>query len=150
MVGFHGEYEATVDSKGRFLLPSALKKQLPEGENRFILSRGFENCLTLYPMKTWEAILEKFKKLNQFDPKVRQFTRQFLNGATEIELDGAGRMMLSASFKAYASITKDVVIAATLDKFEIWDAVKYNEAISKLSAEDFSNLANEVMSDDKM
>ena len=147
MNGFHGEYEATVDSKGRFLLPSSLRKQLPEGETRFILSRGFENCLTLYPMKTWESILEKFNKLNQFDPKVRQFTRQFLNGATEIELDGAGRMMLSTTFKAYASITKDVVIAATLDKFEIWDAVKYNEAISKLSAEDFSNLANEVMAD---
>ena len=60
MNGFHGEYEATADPKGRFLLPGALKKQLPEGEVKFILSRGFENCLTLYPMKTWENILEKF------------------------------------------------------------------------------------------
>lgn len=145
MNGFHGEYEATVDPKGRFLLPSALKKQLPEGEVRFMLSRGFENCITLYPMQTWEAILEKFKKLNQFDPKVRLFTRQFLGGATEIELDGAGRMMLSASFKEYAAINKDVVIAAVLDRFEIWDAVKYKKLFDSLSSGDFSNLANEVM-----
>ncbi len=147
MIGFHGEYEATVDSKGRFLLPSALKKQMPEDEKRFILSRGFENCLTLYPMQTWAAILEKFNKLNQFDPKVRQFTRQFLNGATEVELDAAGRMMLSNTFKAYAGIVKDIVIAATLDKFEIWDAAKYNEEISKLSTIEFSNLAKDVMAD---
>ncbi|MBC7722067.1 MAG: division/cell wall cluster transcriptional repressor MraZ [Pedobacter sp.] len=145
MNGFHGEYEATVDPKGRFLLPGALKKQLPEGEIRFILSRGFENCLTLYPMKTWEKILEKFNQLNQFDPKVRQFTRQFLGGATEIELDGAGRMMLSAGFKEYAAITKDVVIAATLDRFEIWDATKYKKLFDSLSSADFSNLAKEVM-----
>ena len=145
MNGFHGEYEATVDPKGRFLLPSALKKQLPEGEVRFMLSRGFENCITLYPMPTWVAILEKFKKLNQFDPKVRLFTRQFLGGATEIELDSAGRMMLSASFKEYAAINKDVVIAAVLDRFEIWDAAKYKKLFDSLSSGDFSNLANEVM-----
>ena len=145
MNGFHGEYEATADPKGRFLLPSALKKQLPEGEVKFILSRGFENCLTLYPMKTWENILEKFNQLNQFDPKVRQFTRQFLGGATEVELDSAGRMMLSASFKEHAGIVKDLVIAATLDRFEIWDATKYKQLFDSLSSEDFSNLAKEVM-----
>lgn len=145
MNGFHGEYEATVDQKGRFLLPGALKKQLPDGETHFILSRGFENCLTLYPMKTWEKIIEKCNQLNQFDPKVRQFTRQFLGGATEIELDSAGRMMLSAGFKEYASITKDVVIAATLDRFEIWDVTKYKKLFDSLSSEDFSNLAKEVM-----
>ncbi len=145
MTGFHGEYEATVDAKGRFLLPGALKKQLPEGGSRFILSRGFEKCITLYPIKTWEKILEKFNQLNQFDPKVRQFTRQFLGGATEVELDTAGRMLLPASFKEYASITKDVVIAATLDRFEIWDAEKYKQLFDSLSSEAFSDLAKEVM-----
>ena len=87
MNGFHGEYEATVDAKGRFLIPGGLKKQLPEGEGRFILSRGFEKCLTLYPLASWEKIVAKISQLNDFDPKVRQFRRQFLGGATEIELD---------------------------------------------------------------
>jgi MraZ protein len=77
MNGFHGEYEATVDAKGRFLIPGGLKKQLPEGEGRFILSRGFEKCLTLYPLASWEKIVAKISQLNDFDPKVRQFRRQF-------------------------------------------------------------------------
>ncbi len=145
MNGFHGEFEATVDAKGRFLLPGALKKQLPEGEVRFMLSRGFENCLTLYPIKTWEKIIEEFTHLNQYDPKVRQFTRTFLGGATEVELDAANRMMLTATFKNYAGISKDIVIAATLDRFEIWDAAKYKQLFDDLSSESFSNLAKEVM-----
>lgn len=145
MMNFHGEYEATIDAKGRFLLPGALKKQLEEGEVKFMLARGFERCITLYPMKTWNEIMDKFSKLNQFDPKVRQFTRQFLGGATEIELDSAGRMLMPASFKEYGTIGRDVIIAAVLDKFEIWDAVKYKKLFEEVSPTEYSNLAKEVM-----
>jgi MraZ protein len=145
MNGFHGEYEATVDAKGRFLLPGGLRKQLPEGEGRFILSRGFEKCLTLYPLKSWELIIVKISQLNDFDPKVRQFRRQFLGGATEVELDSAGRLLLPASLKEFAGLQKDVILAAALDRFEIWDSVKYKQLFEDLSSEAFSNLAKEVM-----
>lgn len=145
MNGFHGEYEATVDAKGRFLLPGGLKKQLPEGESRFIVSRGFEKCLTLYTMKSWETIIAKINRLNDFDPKVRQFRRQFLGGATEVELDTAGRLLLPASLKEYASLQKDIVLAAAIDRFEIWDAAKYKQLFEDFSPEDFSNLAKDVM-----
>ena len=145
MQGFHGEYEATVDAKGRFLLPGALKKQLPEGESRFILGRGFEKCLTLYPLKSWEIITSKIAQLNEFDPKVRQFRRQFLGGATEVELDSAGRMLLPGFLKEFAGLGKDIVLAAALDRFEIWDATKYKQLFEDFSSEDFSNLAQEVM-----
>ncbi|MGL6068118.1 MAG: division/cell wall cluster transcriptional repressor MraZ, partial [Sediminibacterium sp.] len=147
MNGFHGEYEATVDAKGRFLLPGSLRKQLPEAENRFILSRGFEKCLTLYPLKSWELIIAKISLLNDFDPKVRQFRRQFLGGATEVELDTAGRLLLPASLKEFAGLGKDIVLAAALDRFEIWDAVKYKQLFEDFSPEAFSNLAQEVMTD---
>ncbi len=60
MPTFFGEYEATVDAKGRFLLPGGFKKQLPEGENKFVINRGFEKCLTLYPIKSWEPIVQEF------------------------------------------------------------------------------------------
>jgi MraZ protein len=146
MNGFHGEYEATVDAKGRFLLPGGLKKQLPEGEGRFILNRGFEKCLTLYPIKSWELIIAKISQLNDFDPKVRQFRRQFLGGATEVELDSAGRLLLPASLKEFADLTKDIVVAAAIDRFEIWDATKYKQLFEDFSSEAFSNLAHEVMS----
>ena len=147
MQGFHGEYEATVDAKGRFLLPGGLKKQLPEGESRFILSRGFEKCLTLYPLKSWEIIIAKISKLNDFDPKVRQFRRQFLGGATEIELDGAGRMLLPGTLREFAGLNKDIVLAAALDRFEIWDASKYTQLFEDFSPDAFSNLAQEVMAE---
>ena len=149
MNGFHGEYEATVDAKGRFLLPGGLKKQLPEGEGRFILSRGFEKCLTLYPLKSWELIIAKISQLNDFDPKVREFRRQFLGGATEIELDSAGRMLLPPSLKEFAGLTKDIVLAAALDRFEIWDSTKYKQLFDNFSPEAFSSLAKEVMTDKK-
>jgi MraZ protein len=145
MSGFHGEYEATVDAKGRFLLPGGLRKQLPEGESRFIISRGFEKCLTLYPLKSWELIIAKISQLNDFDPKVRQFRRQFLGGASEVELDNAGRMLLPPSLKEFAGLSKDIVLAAALDRFEIWDAIKYKELFEDFSSDAFSDLAKEVM-----
>jgi MraZ protein len=145
MSGFHGEYEATVDAKGRFLIPGGLKKQLPEGEGRFIISRGFEKCLTLYPMKSWELIIARISQLNDFDPKVRQFRRQFLGGATEVEMDSANRLLLPPSLKEFAGLGKDIVLAAAMDRFEIWDAGKYKQLFEDFSSEDFSRLAEEVM-----
>ena len=108
MSSFHGEYEITVDSKSRFLLPGGLKKQLPETDTRFILGRGFEKCLSLYPMKSWKPIFSQISELNQFDPKTRQFTRYFLNGATQIELDTANRLLLPKNLMEYAGLTLPV------------------------------------------
>ena len=145
MIGFLGEYEATLDAKGRFLLPGGLKKQLPDGENRLVISRGFEKCLNLYPIKTWESIVEKLSKLNDFDAKVRQFKLLFLGGATEVELDSAGRMLLPPSLKEHAGLNKDIVLACSLDKIAIWDAGKYKQFFEEFSSEAFSSLAKEVM-----
>jgi len=91
-----------------------------------------------------------FADSNDFDPKVRQFRRQFLGGATEIELDNAGRMLLPPSLREFAGLAKDIVLAAALDRFEIWDASKYKQLFEDFSPEAFSELAHEVMtSNDK-
>ena len=140
-----GEYEATVDSKGRFLVPGGLKKQLPEGDNRMVISRGFEKCLTLYPMASWEPIVERIRKLNDFDPKVREFKRLFLGGATEVEMDAAGRLLLPQQLKDFAGLSKDIVLAADLDKINIWDSSKYKQFFEDFSPEAFSSLAADVM-----
>jgi MraZ protein len=148
-MNFLGEYEATIDSKGRFLLPGSLKKQLPEGENNFVISRGFEKCLNLYPIKTWEGIMARIRNLNDFDPKVRQFKLFFLGGATEVELDSAGRVLLPPSLKEFAGLSKDIVLASNVDKINIWDAVKYKQFFEEFSSEAFSGLALDVMGNEK-
>jgi len=145
MVTLLGEYESTLDAKGRFLVPGGLKKQLPEGENRFVISRGFEKCLTLYPVKSWEPIVDRIRQLNDFDPKVREFKRLFLGGATEVEMDAAGRLLLPPQLKEFAGLSKDIVLAADLDKINIWDAGKYKQFFEDFSPEAFSNLAADVM-----
>ena len=116
MTGFLGEFEATLDAKGRFLLPAGFKKQLPESEtSRFVINRGFEKCLALYPMRTWEPLFAKITGLNEFDPKQREFRRAFLNGATYVEPDTAGRILLPPSLKAYADL--QTVISQAVKQF---------------------------------
>ncbi|MGG9970359.1 division/cell wall cluster transcriptional repressor MraZ [Ferruginibacter sp. SUN002] len=146
MIGFLGEYEVTMDAKGRFLLPAGFKKQLPEeGNNLFVINRGIEQCLSLYPIKSWEPIFANISKLNDFDPKVRDFRRYFLNGATQVELDSAGRLLLPKTLMEYAGLDKDVVLASAVDKIEIWDKSKYKQFFETFSRDSFSSLANEVM-----
>lgn len=141
-----GEYEATVDSKGRFLLPAGFKKQLAADDaDRFVINRGFENCLSLYPLSSWTPLAEKINALNDFDPKVREFKRYFLNGATIVEPDSAGRILLPPSLKESASLQKDIVLASAGNKMEIWDSNKYKQFFDSFSAEAFNELASTVM-----
>ncbi len=149
MISFLGEYEATLDPKGRFLLPAGLKRQLPEGEStRFVINRGFEKCLSLYPMQSWEPLYARISTLNDFDPKVREFRRFFLNGATIVEPDGAGRILLPPNLKEYAGLEKDIVLASAVDKVEIWTKENYQKFFESYSPNDFSNLAQSVMAND--
>jgi MraZ protein len=145
MKGFLGEYEATLDAKGRFLLPAGLKKQLPENAMPFVINRGFEKCLTLYPQTSWEPIYAQISKLNDFDPKVREFRRFFMNGATEVEPDTAGRLLLPPNLKEYAGLSKDIVLVSAVDKIEIWDSATYKKFFESFSADSFSSLAQQVM-----
>lgn len=148
MIGFLGEYEVTVDAKGRFLLPAAIKKKLPEGSpDEFVINRGFEKCLSLYPINNWQPIFEGISKLNDFDPKVREFRRYFFNGATELGLDTAGRLLIPPNLREYAGITKDVVLVGAVQKIEIWDSKKYKEFFDSMTPQSFSQLAKEVIPD---
>jgi MraZ protein len=146
MTGFLGEYEATLDIKGRFLLPAGFKKQLPEAEgSRFVINRGFEKCLALYPVKNWEPLFNNISSLNDFDPKVREFRRYFLNGAIFVEPDSAGRLLVPPNLKLHADLDKDIVLVAAVNKIEIWDSNKYKQLFDSFSPDAFSNLAKEVM-----
>ncbi len=150
MTGFLGEFEATMDAKGRFLLPAGFKKQLLEEEGGlFVINRGFEKCLALYTIKSWEPLFADISKLNEFDPKAREFRRFFLNGATMVEPDSAGRLLVPPNLKEHADLQKNIVLVAAVNKIEIWDSSKYHQLFDSFSADDFSSLAKEVMTGKK-
>jgi MraZ protein len=146
LVSFLGEYESTLDAKGRFLLPAGFKKQLAEDVGSvFIINRGFEKCLALYPKPSWDPIFERISKLNDFDTNVREFRRYFLNGATEVELDSANRLNLPKNLAAYAGLEKDIVLVSAVNKLEIWDKKNYEQLFDNFEPSKFSSLAASVM-----
>lgn len=147
MTNFLGEYEVALDAKGRFLLPSAFRKQLPESNGgSFVVNRGFEKCLVLYTTEVWNPIANKVNKMNDLVPSVRDFKRLFMNGATPIELDSSDRLLLPKQLLEHAGIKKDMIIASQGNKVELWDKDTYQEYLRQ-NALKFSALAAEVAKD---
>jgi len=141
-----GTYECKVDSKGRLMLPAPLKKQLHEGlEEGFVLKRSvFQPCLELYPMAEWNKMMEKINKLNRFVKKNNDFIRRFTAGVKVVEMDSAGRILISKDLVVFADIKSDIVLSSAVNIVEIWDKDKYEKSIDE-SADDFADLAEEVM-----
>ena len=140
-----GEFECRLDDKSRVILPAGLKKQIsPEAQDRFVINRGFENCLVLYPMNEWKGISEEINRLNLYNRKNRDFARYFYRGATELTLDNASRLLLPKSLLSYAGIVRDVVLFAFSNRIEVWARDRYEKLMTDEPA-DFSLLAEEVM-----
>ena len=147
MAGLVGEYEVRLDAKGRFLFPASLRKQLsPTAQEKFMLNKGFEDCLTLYPINEWDRLSDKLSKMNLFKPKNRMFYRLFHQGAKAIALDGVGRILIPSMLMERVGLEKDVMLIAYNDRIEIWDRTKYFDVIEGNMA-DFADLAEEVMGD---
>lgn len=147
MAGLLGEYICSLDSKGRLKLPASLKGQLTSGSNtRFVINRGFEKCLTLYPWDEWEKVSAKVNKLNTFEKKKREFARYFFRGANELTLDNADRLLLPKLLMGYAEVEKDVLLTARNNVIEIWNKDTY-EALMAMDSDAFADLAEDVMGD---
>ncbi len=145
MAGLVGEYECKLDAKGRFLFPAGLRKQLsPMANEMFMMNKGFENCLTLYPMNEWEKVSAKLSKLNLFKPKNRMFYRLFHQGAKQLGLDSAGRVLVPADLMKRIELTREVMLTAFNDRIEIWSKEEYFATMGENMA-DFADLADEVM-----
>lgn len=145
MAGFIGEFPCTVDDKGRFLLPSGLKKQVPAKEQkRFVVHRGFDKQLVMYTRKEWERISAEVNSLNLYVRKNMEFVRKFNRGATEMELDNTNRLLLPKALTEYAGIKKDIVLFAFGSRIEIWSEEEYRKMM-KDDGEGFAKLAEDVM-----
>lgn len=144
MAALIGEYECKLDDKGRLMLPVGLKKQLPAKEQKhFVVNRGLDKQLNLWPRKEWNKETESFSKLNLYRQKDREFVRRFNAGATEVELDGSGRILLPKSLAEHAGIDKDTILFGFSNRIEIWSKQEYNKYMKQ--GEDFAALAEEVM-----
>ncbi|MAO72321.1 MAG: division/cell wall cluster transcriptional repressor MraZ [Flavobacteriales bacterium] len=146
MMNLIGTYECKADSKGRFMMPSSLKKQLSSVINGgFVLKRSvFNNCLELYPMNEWKLMVSQVDKLNRFVKKNNDFIRSYMSGLKMLEIDSTGRILIPKDLISFAGITKNLVLASSVNMIEIWDKLKYEEVVKK-SLEDFGSLAEDVM-----
>ena len=145
MSNFLGEFECKLDVKGRMMVPSNLKKQLPESEREgLVINRGFEKNLVIYTRSGWDKIVEDLGKLNSYEKKTREFIRYFTRGASELTLDSSGRVLLPKSLLEYAGIGNDVVLSCQFSKIEVWAKDNYDAQLDN-EPENFANLTEEVM-----
>jgi MraZ protein len=145
MSSFKGSYSYAVDEKGRVNLPAKLRKYLsPESNDTFVVTRGFEKCLFVYPVDEWNRLEQNLRNLSSYDPEHRRFIRTLLELASECQLDAQARLMIPQELREFASIQGEVRIIGTLDKIELWDPKIYDEY--KISQpESYENIAAKVM-----
>ena len=143
-----GTYECKADTKGRIMIPVALKKQLAaQMQDGFVLKRAvFNRCLELYPLKEWEALMERVNKLNRFNKKNNDFIRRFTAGVKLVEIDASGRLLIPKDLVVHAAMKKQIVISSAVNILELWDKDNYEAAIDAATL-DFAALAEEVMGD---
>ena len=128
MTFFTSEYESKLDAKGRLVLPSRIKAQLPEGGgHELVIRRGFEQCLILYPMVEFKKVFSKISGLSEFNEEYRKLQRNFFSGTVTVELDNNGRFLIPKNMLTYSNIEKDVVLVGMGNKVEIWNPLIYGK-----------------------
>ena len=124
---FMGEYNHTIDAKGRLIVPAKVREIL--GDN-FIVTKGLDGCLFVYPNDEWTRFEEKLKSLPLTNKNARQFTRFFLAGAAACEVDKQGRILLPQVLREFASLEKDVVLVGVASRIEIWSRERWDESMN--------------------
>jgi len=137
---FIGEYSYLIDSKKRLALPAKLRKELG---NKVIITRGFENCLVVYPQTEWKSVMEELRKLPTGRAESRKFSRAILGGAVEVSLDKLGRVLIPDYLKKYAGLKKNVTVCGLSNKLEIWDTDKW-EIYRKKAEQDIDKVAENL------
>lgn len=135
-----GEFHHNLDNKNRLMMPA---KVLPSLGEEVIVTRGFEKCLMVYPLKKWDDIIAKFSELTITKSDTRKFMRIFLSGATSCKFDSQKRICIPNILKTYASIEKEVVILGLDDHLEIWSEDAYNEFLEE-NLESFAEIAEKI------
>ena len=145
MSSFKGSYNYSVDNKGRVNLPAKLRKYVsPDAGDNFVVTRGFEKCLFVYPIDEWNKLEQKLRNLSSYDMQHRRFMRELLELAHETQLDAQARLSIPQELREYAEIQNEVRIIGTLDKIEVWNPKVYEEYKNN-HPETYENVAEKVM-----
>ncbi|MFQ5797970.1 MAG: division/cell wall cluster transcriptional repressor MraZ [Bacteroidota bacterium] len=145
MSSFKGSHSYSVDSKGRINIPARLRKYVSlDAKDTFVLTRGFERCLFVYPLDEWNKLEQSIRGLSPSDPKHRFFTRTLLQWATEAQLDGQARIIIPKELLQFAGIENEVLILGVLERIEVWNPKVYEEYMSG-QPESYEAVAEVVM-----
>lgn len=145
MSSFKGSFTHSVDEKGRVSLPAKMRKCVsPDANETFVITRGFEKCLFVYPNDEWNKIESTLRKLSSYDPEHRRFVRIFLEPAVEAQLDLQARISIPQDLREYAEIRGEVRVIGALDRIEIWSPAVYDDYKNKQS-ESYESIAARVM-----
>jgi len=123
-----GEFKHNLDSKNRLTIPAKLRMELGE---KPVLTRGLDGCLFVYPNRDWQLFSEKINNLPLGQKKARDFKRFMLSGASEIEIDEMGRILIPDPLKKYAKLRKSIVIIGVQDRIELWDENAWDKYIAE-------------------
>lgn len=132
---FRGVAQLNLDSKGRLAVPSRHREALlARCAGRLVLTAdSADKCLLLYPLPDWEPIQQKLMGLSSLNPRIRDLQRQLIGYAEDIEMDAAGRVLVSAALREFAALEKNVVLVGQGNKFELWDKQNWEQALARVS-----------------
>ena len=124
---FRGITQLSLDAKGRLAIPARYRGELMSFcTGRLIVTVDPSKCLLIYPQPAWEPIEQKLNNLSSFDPKTRNLQRLLVGNASDVEMDAAGRILVSLPLRQFAGLSKDVVLVGQGAKFELWDEGQWN------------------------
>jgi MraZ protein len=143
---FYGEYEHTIDKKGRIIVPSKFRDFLKEYDiKKIFVTRGLDKCLFLFTEDEWKAQETKFKSVSFTKSESRKFNRLYFSGATQVECDAQGRILLPKYLKDFAEIKRDIIFIGVSNRIEIWSREVWQEYY-KSSKSSYEDIAERLMS----
>ncbi|MBI3587484.1 MAG: division/cell wall cluster transcriptional repressor MraZ [Ignavibacteriales bacterium] len=135
MSSFKGRFSYSIDNKGRIALPAKLRKSVsPEANESFVITRGFEQCLFVYPQDEWNKLEESIRGLSPSNPQHRFFVRTLLQWATDAQLDSQARVSIPQELLKFAGLENEVLIVGVLERVEIWNPKTYEEYMNNQPA----------------
>lgn len=135
-----GEYTHTIDAKKRLAIPAKMRRELGA---KAVITRGLDNCLFIFPLKEWQKLVEKLSNLPIGQKNTRSFIRLVLAGASEVDLDSLGRILIPDYLKIYAQLKKNVIIAGVYNRLEVWDKAKW-DIFKQQSEKEVDNMAERL------